>query len=215
MRLIKMFGLTAIAALATMAFIGAGSASAITLCKEAQNASEECPAGKRYPSGTVLKASLVTGTKAVLLSNLGTIECNKAETAGKTSEESGSPLKGQIETVTFSECEVEGVPCTVTTENLPYTALLLLEPAGSYHLIVHNGKALVVCAGVINCKFGAAEILFSQVNLPLAEDVDLKVLQELERSSTGLIGAICPSTAVWHAEYLVSTPHPLFVAMNP
>ncbi len=221
MRLVKMLGLAAIAAVVATAFLGAGSASAVTLCKSSLPLGE-CPAAERYPNGTAITSSLVAGTKAVLLSSLGNVECTESGVTGKITSSTEESLLASIESVTFKTCTLGSTKCTVTTENLPYTAHLLLaiekvkEPADlggeewqqHYHFVVLNGKAHVECGAFIDCKFGAPEILFHVRDL--AEDGDLLVLQELSRE-----GGLCPKTSTWHAQYLITAPHPVHVAMKP
>jgi hypothetical protein len=226
MRIIKTLGLAAVAAIAAMALLGAASASAHTICKS-NHPLDECPVGDRYTLPVTINSTLVAGTTATLLSSLGNVVCKKSAVSGKVTENTGESVLGKIESVTFEECKLGGTNCTVTTENLPYTAHLLLaiesvtEPADlgggtfqqHYHLVVLNGKAHVVCGAFINCKFGAPEILFRV--RPLTTDTDLLVLQELERE-----GGFCPSTSTWHAQYLLlasegGVSKPIFPAAGP
>jgi hypothetical protein len=227
MKIIKMLGLAVVATVVATAFLGASSAAAHTICKS-NHPLDECPVGDRYTLPVEISSTLVSGTNAVLLSSVGNVTCKKSEVKGKITGNTGESVLGEITSVTFTECKLGSTACTVTTENVPYTAHLLLaiekvtEPADlgggtfqqHYHLVVLNGKAHVECGAFINCKFGAPEILFRV--RPLATDSDLLVLQELERE-----GGFCPATSTWHAQYLllglekpgVSTP--IFPAAGP
>lgn len=236
MRLIKMLGLVAVAAAVVMAFVGASSAVAHGLCKS-NHPLDECPLADQYKLPLLLDAKLIAGTHATLLAGaVGSVLCKKSEVEGHAEEyvgagETGSIL-GKILAVTFEECELEGTKCEVTTEGLPYVAHLLLaiekvkEPKDidpleteyqqHYHLVVLNGKAHVHCGALIDCKYGHKEILFHV--RPLAEDVDLLVLQELEKEN---VSFICPPEAVWHAQYLllalpeVGVSKPVYPAAKP
>lgn len=62
MKHLKTLGLAVVAAMALLAFVGAGSASATVLCKTAVN---PCPAEWKYPIGTLLDTSLTAGTSTI------------------------------------------------------------------------------------------------------------------------------------------------------
>ncbi len=204
MRLIKMFGLAAIAACAFMAFLGATSASAITsleqvvLCKT-DPVGSDCPEKGHFLSGTGIHGELVKEKHATLLAGLfGNILCTGSTVKGKTTE---LLAHGEITSVAFTGCTHFGEACVVTAENVPYLALAILnETHSGYHLTVSKltlgpPKAHVVCPGV-DCFFSTASALF---NLILGtEDVVAKIEQELTRE-----GGFCPSTSKWDAEYLL------------
>ncbi len=233
MRLVKMLGLAMVAALATMAFIGASSASAVTLCEEltAEEGGAECPAAKRFAVPTTLHAELAAGTKAVLEGGglFGNIECEESASEGNTVAEGSTELSlmGEITKLTFGKCTHGAETCTVESEHKPYLVLVLLTgepaPAPKWHVVVEkkgtNGRpqAKVTCpAG--SCTFGKEEVLFGL--LPLGTppvDVHLSVAQELEREG----GVFCPAKSTWKATYLVKCLKPAltrvgcFPAMKP
>ena len=84
MRNIKILGLGLLAAMAAMAIMGAGTASATKLCSV--NTSP-CPAGNTYGKGTSIKTQLVAGTKSVMTSGFVTITCTESSMNGKTTSE--------------------------------------------------------------------------------------------------------------------------------
>jgi len=203
MRLIKMFGLAAIAAAAVMAFVGATSAMAITELEEVVLCNENvspCPAGHDFAAGTVLHGELKSATKAVLLSSIQ-IECSSSTTLGTTTS---LLAHGEITALTFSNCKTStGVTCTVTVEHLNFLVNGELNATHSgYEAVVtgiSNGQpqAQVVCGTVVECKYGETSVLLTAE--PEAGDTVLSVLQEL----TG-VGPLCGTIAhpVWHAKYL-------------
>jgi len=111
MRLIKMFGLAMVAAVAAMAFLGAGTASA-TLCKINQS---PCSAENQYPAHTTL---ITHSNKAILKSNGfsgTTVECKSTATLLHEKIEGGI-LKGKVTSLLWEECK----GCTkATTTTLP------------------------------------------------------------------------------------------------
>jgi hypothetical protein len=207
MKCIKAFGLVAAAALAVMAFVGAGSASATTLCQENVN---PCPAGQRYAKGTKLEASLKTGTNAVLTTKGGllnpTVTCKKSTTTDVLTAESGSPLLNEITALTFTECTANlgSGKCTVTSVNLPYKSELAATGSGNGTLTVTSGGkgnpgALVECGELPTCTYGAAKFVLDAIGGAPGE-----VLAKEEPLSGGAFP--CPPESKWTATYVVNNP---------
>jgi hypothetical protein len=206
-RRFKVLGLAAFATLAAMAFIGATSASAVTLCEEPE---ETC--GSPYEGKTTIKAALKSGTKAVLNSSLGKVECAKSNSEGITDSTSGSPLTGDITELKFTECFLGATACTVTTINLPYEAALT-HTAGTLNGIMTVTKpgdgapgAEVECGALIDCTFTA-----DGIELNANGGNPGQIVASNETLTIGAIG-ICPTFATWTATYDVSTPNPVYVS---
>jgi hypothetical protein len=214
MKPMKMFGLALVAVIAAMAFIGAGSASAVTACKVNKN---PCPTGEEYKSGTIVKAKLL-GTEEAVLHATGTpnVLCKVSESEGVSTATSGTPLSGEIKNLTFKECRTATlVSCEVTTVNLPYKAAIESNPlieGDGFLTATSSGKgnpgAKVVCLGVINCTFTAAaaelRIEGGAPAMLIAEEVPLSH-----------VGAECPSAATWSAAYEVTAPNPAWIESGP
>lgn len=216
MRFSKMLGLAALAAVAAMAFIGATSASATTLCKVKEN---PCAVGNRYPAGTVIKSQLKAGTTAKLVSSLGTVECTASTSDGKTEEQTAAKLMGVQETLTFTSCKLGKTACTVTSEHLSYLALvLLLTLFPFFHILFEASpgheepRALVDCGSkALKCFFGAKETLLEgESGAPATLKANGVEFERKEES-----GFLCPKESKWFAEYEVTTPNPLWVASEP
>jgi hypothetical protein len=215
MKSIRILGLGVVAALAVMAFVGAGSASAVTLCKANES---PCTGTNKYPSGTAVSAHLKEGTVALLKTNIVNVTCSESETSGENTLESGSPLTGLVRTLSFGECEtVLGTPCTVTVVHLdalhPYNASIAATGGGNGTLTVTgnslgNPGATVECATVINCTFTTASAALSVTGGTMA----LAKASEVTLSQSGIK---CPSTSTWNAEYRVTAPEPLWVEASP
>jgi hypothetical protein len=216
MKPIKMLGLMALAALAAMAFVGASSASAVTLCKENVN---PCPEGKRYTTGTVIKAH---SAKAVL-KGFTTVTC-ESDVEDTLSETSGTPLKDLITSVTFSNCS----GCTgATALNLPWLTLLHATSGGNGTMLVENdgngtpGARLTGCPFGIECVFSVSEnggVAHLTVNggspatIRTGEGESTAV--KLERTGGS---SFCGSTATWEATYTATSPEggKAFVEASP
>jgi hypothetical protein len=201
-----MLGLAALAAAALTASVGAGTASATELCKV-----EGTPCTEKYGSGTTLSSSLVTGSEAVLTTNLDVVKCQASSVGGKTTSEGGSgttAVKGEITSLSFTTCKDSfGNTCTVTPVNLPYEA----EVKGSGEAAELGVKdatgagATVVCGGVLNCTFTSKSLSLPVMGATTPPTVTAEEVS-LERA-----GGICPSTSTWNAKYTVTAPTPLMV----
>lgn len=212
MRLIKILGLGVVTAIAAMALVGAGSASASTvLCK---NNELPCLAANQYASGTVFSAK---ATNALLDTSGTDVECGKSTTTLATSAQAGEPLLGEITGLTFESCKTVGTGfgCTVTTENLNYAASLVHTAAtmnGKLTVTKHSGGgspgAAVSClGGSLKCVFSAEPVL-EVVGGSVAEVVATAVKMTLSTKSGFLE---CPKEAKWSANYIATSPTNIWV----
>jgi hypothetical protein len=205
MRYLKMLGLAMISAFALMA-IGAGSASAVTLCKEAKT---PCPEAQRYPSSTTWHLTIKVTIHTQLTTSIGTVTCKKTTIHGGTTSTGTNPLLGSITSVSDSECTLGSTPCTVTHQNLPYKGTVTAgATVGNGTVKAESGgvgkpQAKVECGSFINCTFGAPEVSFSVVG---GNPAIATFSQSLERE-----GGLCPSTSTAETEYEVVEPKPLFI----
>jgi hypothetical protein len=204
---LKALGLAAIAAMALMAFLGAGSASATVLCTQALTT---CPGGhetgEMYEPGDVIVG---TSTNARLTSDLANVKCTNSETEAELESTGGASetVTGKIIELNFTGCKTEQlvpVNCTVTVNNLPYNAEVHWTEGRNGQLTVTSGGAgnpgaTVVCIGVINCTF--SNTLFS---LPVDGGNPAKVTA----NKVNLLrnGGLCGNEAFWDATYESTTP---------
>jgi hypothetical protein len=109
----KIMSLAAVAAVAIMALVGAGSASATTMCKKNES---PCSSANQWPSGTKFTA---VSSEALLT---GSLEVHCASTIELTTNAtSGSPLAGTVNALKWTSC---GGGCTsATTTTLPSGSL--------------------------------------------------------------------------------------------
>jgi hypothetical protein len=208
--MIKMLGLAGIAAIAAMAFLGAGTASATTLCKTSAGAGK---CGSVYGVGTKISAS---STEATLVTSLGTVVCKKSTVSGKTTSAGGAglPVNGSVEALTFSECKLGSTSCTVSAVHLNYTASVAWTSGDNGTFTVGKGTggapgAHVVCGAFIDCTFTGEGI-----QLDVDGGSPALVLAKAEPLARESGGFLCPSSSTWTATYTVTAPNPLFVAAS-
>jgi hypothetical protein len=198
MRLIKTFTLAAIAVGALMAFLGASSASAtsleeVVLCKTLQ---DPCAAGNHFASGTIFH---LLATNVVFLSIMGDIGCEATHVLGETTS---LLAHGKITARSWLNCELEGEPCVLTTNNLPYLWKFELKNDHKGYEILETSGGLgrptvrMQCASV-DCSYGANTVLYEVLHTGVNGSVVVDVLQEL----TGE-GFLCTFTSTtWHGKW--------------
>jgi hypothetical protein len=208
MKLIKVFGLAMVAAVAAMAFVGAGSASAeagtVALCKKP---TLTCAATDQYPAGTVITASLKPGTKAVLTGGLK-VECEVSNIKITTEGASlGSSILGKVTEALWNKCS----GCTeVKSLGIPWLGHLtsLGNLVGLLNIL--SPKVLLS-----KCAFGAGCIAESpevslEVDTASQPATVLAINEPLKLSAD--TGTFCPaSSGTWNATYEVLSPTPLYV----
>jgi len=199
MRLTKMFGLAAVAAVAAIAFVGASSAMATetAICKV--HTSLVCPEGQEVES-----IKFVAGT-TILKTSIATVLClhSKAK-AVVEGELLTAPLKVLLEELDFLDCGTNSTHtnCTVTTEQLPL--LEVLKTALNLGAATVNpelpAKVHVECGELINCTYsGPVEGKSFHVEGANETINGMLTANELEVEKVG--GILCPKVSKWTALY--------------
>jgi hypothetical protein len=200
MKYLATFATAALAALALSAVAGVGAAGAeTTLCKATESS---CSEGQTWHE-VEIKTNLVSGTKSVLTpsSELPTIECSVSEVEGKT--ETRTTPEGNMSKLSFSSCNQ-------TVETLEKGKLQVHYDAEDNGTVTASGVRVRVKAlfGSLSCDFGGTVssglTLTGGTSPKLDTTATVPMIQE-----TGFIE--CPASAVWHAEYEVTNPTPLYV----
>lgn len=194
MKYLKILALAAMACTALMAF--AASASATELYSGSTT----------LTSGTVLKSSLKSGTKATLSDTSGFLrnECTGSEVEGSTTATEAEWLPGQLTKLTFSGCtfastaieplgtlEVRHIAGTDNGEVRAGTATQVTTGFGSGNKCIYEagpGTALGTITGVTSTKETAT--------------MDINAVVTLAKTEEG----ICSSDARWVATYTVTSP---------
>jgi hypothetical protein len=221
-KLTKVFGLAALAAVAAMAFVGVASSSAAVLlesviCKEAP-VSEHCPKGKAYDptvAGFDIHAELKAGTTAKLEAGPIEDECTKSLVLLDKIEYKPHSIHGRIHELTF------GGTCTCTKQvaiHLPWLALVTPDvKGGGGKLLASDGGfgspgGEVVCSGdkCIYESTDATGVTITGGNPAIAKaNVELVLNKPASSFFCQFAG-----NAHWIAEYQVTTPKPLWIALN-
>jgi len=217
MRFVKAFGLAALAALATMAFIGTGTASAqhdIVLCKTLATL---CAASEVWPTGTLVTA---LAKEPKLTSSLGTITCEDSYVKGLLENELGTATELKLDSVTveFGKLPSPSLgtgctgPCTTeagSTIHATFENTRILVESPDIYYILGGGLALLLnCPFGVTCvyrsthtkkliKHNGTHLLHAGNNLPLAQ---FEIT--LERQTTHSGSSLCPATSVWNALYV-------------
>ncbi len=231
MRFAKALGLAAIAAVAAMAFIGTGTASAqekheITICEKLVVL---CPEGELWPS---LSVALFLAENPELKSSLGTIKCPDSVITAELADEVNEPLTSKGITAQFGVLPTPELgasctgPCTNGTAKNIHAELEKLEiiietvakeKLTEYHKYAVRGTGLALllnCPIVGTCVYrgvdrvspikhdGKHELHKGAEDLPLAE-----FEEPLERQTTHGGSVFCPATSIWNAKYTLYLIH--------
>jgi hypothetical protein len=203
MRLIKMLGLSTIAALAAMAFVGASSASAgpTALCSIHV---DPCPAGFQQVGHFEALA-----VDVLLLTQAGPILCTHSVLLGNALG-LNIPLVIHVTYLDFLNCNIAGNPCEVIT--LETGLALLLRTALNHGLLqLHNTRFLVNCfAPFIHCVYGGLPLA-----LALGHNAALNELATIHTNGAlwePVGGMFCPPGDLkLDALYRINLPHPVYI----
>jgi len=201
MKYVKMLGLAAVAAMALMAFVGAGTASATTLTGV---------------GGTVLKAGTeihaVNEGVVKLTTSFKNIECEESTVKGTTDNETGTTVTGSIAktNLTWGKCN-----CEVKTleGGKLHVAVSGSGPNGS---VSSSGAEVTAnCStifGTVHCIYatGAGTSLGTLKGSTTTGSTATMEIKEnnIPRLSTS---ALCAEKANWDANYVVDVPDTLNV----
>jgi hypothetical protein len=160
MKVLKAIGLAALVITAMTVVVGAGTASATTLCEENSN---PCPETKAYPENTTIIGEKLEGstTEFKVTNATGTVFtvfCNEAKFKMTSGKNNGPEkmLNGKMSTFEFPKCERTklGDGCASGIGfNLPYNVELLGNPfsLGNGIIWLVNGGAGKPSVKLIDC----------------------------------------------------------------
>ncbi len=209
MKYVKMLGLAAVAAMALMAFLGAGTASATVLCT-APNKEDVCPAGEKYEAGKTIHATTTPGTTAVLETTGGVV----LDTC------TGSTVKGVAETTGSASTTVSGAigelawgTCSRTTHTLKIGSLEVHHIPGTNNgtLTASGGTEVTILTIFGTCTYGTGATL----DIGKVTGGNTAVIHTEKTVVPKLAGnAACPAHGVWNASFDVTEPSPLYIAAS-
>jgi hypothetical protein len=199
---IKTLGLAAVATMALMAFLGAGSASATVLCKTAETVG--CSAsGWDYPAGTNLVA---TSTNLTITSSTEPVTCKHSVFEGKT-ENTGSATatvtsEGEV-SVSFKECNHRFDTIKGGTLEIHHS------PEKSAAVTSKNMSVTTSIFG-ISCVYGTPASGLKIGDYTNASGI-IDVSATVEKKEGGFL---CPGSPLWEGTYTVTSPSPVYISAS-
>jgi hypothetical protein len=221
---LKVLGLTAVAAFALMALVGASSASASGKICSTAGTGEACGGshGKLYTGQIHAVLGNTTGTAekhVVLTSGFIQVTCTESTLQGEVTAPGVGT--GFITALTFGGCTASsGGACTANSSasaanKWHFTAVKSGKGDGNGTLVVKTVTGTFTCTvfgSPVTCRYSSAEAggkgeidLFGSDTTPIAEATGVPLAKE-EVSS-----GFCSATATWEGVYHVTTPTSLFV----
>ncbi|MDQ3724680.1 MAG: hypothetical protein M3335_02115 [Actinomycetota bacterium] len=206
MKYIKMLGLAAVAAAALMAFVGAGTASATTLCTATET---PCATANQINAvhDNIIKATL-SGT-AVLERTSGEAlaSCTVGGMEGKITNGGGSSatVSGDLTALTWG---AKGAGCNQTVHTVKLGELEIHHIAGTDNgtVTAKNTEVTVEIFGV-SCTYGSGAALHLGT-LTGGKSPVLHINAVVNKTAGGFL---CPEDARWTATYNVTQPTPIYV----
>ncbi|MGN6276139.1 MAG: hypothetical protein ACTHNP_09475 [Solirubrobacterales bacterium] len=204
MKHLKASGLVAMAAMALMAILGAGSASATTICTQTET---PCAAGNQYTTtqDNIIEASLETGSTATWKGTGGTVEdtCTSSGIKGEITNAGSSTttVKIKVTETTFGGCKDptsanNAATCTIEVHNIVNTDNGTPTASGCTLTILEGG-------GTVTCRYGYGnETHLGILTGGAMGTIDINaVLVKIDTSSF-----LCPETEVLEAKYTMTKP---------
>lgn len=215
MRLMKMLGLVVMAAAATTAFIGVGTASAahlVVVCLE--DPAGLCPKGMLKEAGAGLPIvgkleALPPEEKHTVLLGAFQVLCEESTIGGNITK--SSPLHGVITELSISSC----TPCSrVAALNLPYLVTFHHDLTGEHlwlMLVEQNSPTKPILIEVENCLTGnICSYTAQKIHLDVKNTAGgLPLVLSLKNVLTYEAGPklFCGTEGKWDANYLVEILH--------
>ena len=198
-----MLGLAAVAAMALMAFVGAGTASADELCTENVT---PCPAGKRITS---IEASLVGSAKLEDTETNVLDTCTYGIVAGTVTKQGAGvdPIEGDITTLDWGKT---GTSCSVPTSTIANGKLTATATSGGNGTVTGLENQVTINTILFgSCVYGTGTgTTLGTLTGGSPAKLDIKAVVHK------VSGAICPTTAIWNATYQVTNHTALTIHNN-
>ncbi len=217
-----MLGLAMVAAAVAMAFVGATSASASTLCEK-----NEATCKTPIANGTEITSSLGAGKTAVLKGALGVeVICTASAVKGEVTENpggGGGQVLGSITSVEWTNCTLGGNACTVTAIQTPYVAHGNAGTEGNGTMYVGPGASGLQpgatfggnCGVLAGCTFKANETQpghegsnWAKLTVTGSETEPKLAASQVALKSSFFCGG---NSGRWNADYILSSPKSAFL----
>ena len=194
---VKLPALIAVAAMALMALLGAGTASATVLCKTATSGS---PCGEAWKFSGTIKGSMAPETSGLSKETGGEVfnTCKSGTVEGSAS------AGGATSTVTGNTTSLTVGSCTFPTKNIS-------SCEGEIHYISGTNNGTVTAKG---CEVTTNTVFFGSCVYGLSSTTDIGIVEEggskeaakVSKVVNKISGAICPSTLVVETSVVRTSP---------
>lgn len=212
---LKILGLMAVATVALMASIGAGTASATptALCKAptTPNGLPICEGNHLYPAGTRIHAELEAGTRLNIATPLGVVECKTATLDALTEQQTEKPLGAIVNALTFGECEDAGEPVDVTTVKNGTLDIEIID----LPVWTHNGTLTLTGTEIkVLWTFTGAECFYDPAHTGVLTGGPMATIDWFGTLTKTKGNILCPEgNANWNGAFTVTSPEPLWISM--
>ena len=215
MKRTKVVILALAAVAAVMATVGAGSAVATptALCKAPTTPGglPICEGNHLYPANTTIHAHLEAGTKLVIPTPNGVVECKTSTIDATTEQATFKPLGAIVNVLNFGEC-FEGVEPVDVKALLPGTLDIEIIDLPAW---THNGTLTLTGTEIqIVWTLSGDECVYDAGHAgvltggPMAT-IDWNGPLTYTRGNIGCV----PGNGSWNGAYTVTKPEPLWVSM--
>jgi len=215
MKKLKTFALAAAAVAVLASAFGAASAVATptSLCKAPTTPGglPICEGAHLYPAGTTIHAHLEGGTRLVIPTPNGVVECKTSTIDGNTEQATAKPLGVFINMLNFGECEDAGEPVDVEavkpgTLDIEIIDLPVWTHNGTLTLTGTEIRVLWTLSGD-ECFYDPADI--GTLTGGAMATIDWNGPLTYTKGNLGCV----PGNANWNGAYTVTQPEPLWVSM--
>lgn len=215
MKKLKTLGLLLVAAAALMATVGAGSAAATptALCKvpTTPGGLPICEGNHLYPAGTTIHADLEPGTRLVIPTPNGVVECTSSTIDAITEQVTMKPLGAIVNVLNFGECEDAGEPVDVETVKPGTLDIEIID----LPVWTHDGTLTLTGTEIrVQWTFTGVECFYDPGHTGVLTGGPMATIDwsGVLTWTGGSIG--CPEgNASWNGAYTVTSPEPLWVSM--
>lgn len=215
MRHLKILGALFVVAAALMVTVGAGTAAATetALCKQPTTFAglPRCEPNHLYFAGQRIHAELEAGTRLVIPTPNGVVECKKSTIDATTEQTTAKPLGAIINVLNFGECEDAGEPVDVEAIVKGTLDIEIID----LPVWTHNGTLTLTGTQVrILWTFSGDECIFDAGHTGVLTGGAMATIDWAGTltKTAGNLG--CPEgNATWNGAYTVTTPEPLWVSM--
>ena len=203
MKIIKTLGLAAIMGMGMMAFLGAGSASATALCTHTDT--PDCLTEDKYGQGTILDFSAVAGGTIKDTDSSGNVISTC--TGGTIKWIIGNP-GSTTETVSGNIQEWTWTGCNQTTDTVSNGSFEIHWIEGTHNgTVTGKGSQWTTQIFGVSCTYGTS----TGTHLGSITGGEAPLIRMATTFTKTAGGVLCPGTAGWDAEYVLTEPHALFV----